>query len=106
MPSTRNERASAIHLSMPFRGMFPAPEGSRTAPDRVQAAFLYRGVWDSERWLPVVGDDENWTTEPKQSEAWTPKSKQSEVWAAQSKQSEIWTEKPKNTEEWTRNYDD
>lgn len=106
MPSTRNERASAIHISIPFRSMFPAPEGSRTDADRAQAAFLYRGVWDRERWIPGEREDENWTTEPKQSEAWTPKAQQSEVWAARTKQSEIWTERPKASETWTRNYDD
>ena len=48
MPVTRNERSSAIHVSLPFRSMWPRWEGLPDAKDRAQAAFLYRGIIPTE----------------------------------------------------------
>lgn len=44
MPATRNERSSAIHVSLPFRSMWPRWEGLPDAKDRAHAAFMYRGI--------------------------------------------------------------
>lgn len=41
---TRDKRASAVHVSLPWRGVLPAPDGSVGGADRQQSAFLYRGV--------------------------------------------------------------
>lgn len=33
-----NDRSSAIHVGLPWRGLFPAPDGSINANDRAHAA--------------------------------------------------------------------
>lgn len=104
--SSRNSRASAVHVGLPFRGVWALWGGVYTAADRAHAAFLYRDVFNPNRWIPANPQDESWAEAAQQSEAWTPKSKQPEVWTAKTQQSEIWTEKTKQSETWTRNYDD
>ena len=41
---TRDKRASAIHVAMPWRGLLPLPDGALNEGDRQQSAFLYRGI--------------------------------------------------------------
>ena len=38
---SRDKRASAVNVSMPWRGLYPEP-GTLDADDRPQIAFLYR----------------------------------------------------------------
>lgn len=49
---TANKRASAIHVSMPWRGMLPLPDGSLNQADRQQTDLMYRGILASG--APVV----------------------------------------------------
>lgn len=44
MAGTRNDRSSAIHVALPFRGQWPRVEGLPDAKDRAQSVHLYRGV--------------------------------------------------------------
>jgi hypothetical protein len=41
---SRDKRASAIHPSLPWRGLWPAPDGTIDAGDREHAASLYRSL--------------------------------------------------------------
>lgn len=41
--NTKDNRASAIHISLPFRGLLPQP-GTLDQADRQQIAFMYRGI--------------------------------------------------------------
>jgi hypothetical protein len=41
---TRNKRASAILISLPWRGMQPNPDGTIGDADRAQSAYLYSGI--------------------------------------------------------------
>ncbi len=41
---TRDKRSSAVHVSLPWRGELPAPDGSLNQGDRQQAAQQYRGI--------------------------------------------------------------
>jgi hypothetical protein len=41
---TRNKRASAINLMLPWRGQLPAPDGTIDELDRAHVAFLYAGI--------------------------------------------------------------
>lgn len=41
---TRNKRASALLPGLPWRGFLPAPDSAVDAGDRLQGAFLYRGI--------------------------------------------------------------
>jgi hypothetical protein len=38
---TADERSSAIHLALPWRGMFPAPDGVLNANNRAHAAGFF-----------------------------------------------------------------
>jgi hypothetical protein len=40
---TRDKRASAVNVSMPWRGLLPEP-GTITGADSYQLAFMYRGI--------------------------------------------------------------
>jgi hypothetical protein len=40
---TRDKRASAVNVSMPWRGLLPEP-GTITSFDHYQLAFMYRGI--------------------------------------------------------------
>ena len=80
MPTTRDERASAIMVALPFRGMFALWGGVSDASDRAQAAYLYRGVFNAEQWQPATPEDEEWTAVTAQSETWTERTKQTESW--------------------------
>ena len=41
---TRERRASAVTVGLPWRGTFPAGDGTIDQGDRQQAATFYRGV--------------------------------------------------------------
>ena len=41
---TQAKRASAVMISLPFRGILPAPDGSIGSADRQHLAFLYAGI--------------------------------------------------------------
>lgn len=41
---SRNKRASAVHVSLPWRGLLPLPDGTITAADRQQIAWHYSGI--------------------------------------------------------------
>lgn len=41
---TALKRASAIHISSPWRGILPLPDGAVTQPDRQTVPFLYSGI--------------------------------------------------------------
>lgn len=43
---TRNKRASAISPASPWRGLWPAPDGTVDAADRATSVFLYSGFMD------------------------------------------------------------
>ena len=52
---TRDKRASAIHVGMPWRGLLPLPDGAALDQgDRQQVAFMYRGILAG---APVATDD-------------------------------------------------
>lgn len=104
--ASRNQRASAINVSLPFRSIWPVRSGTFEKQDRAQIIFLYRGVFDGERWIPAPQQDEAWTEKSQQSEAWMQVAKASETWTAKTKQSEVWAEKPKAAEIWTQTHDD
>ena len=38
---TRNKRSSAIMCGMPFRGQYPAPDGSISAEDRSHIGYMF-----------------------------------------------------------------
>ena len=44
--TSRDRRAAAIAPSSPWRGLWPVPDGTIGAGDRVQTAFMYRGIVD------------------------------------------------------------
>lgn len=42
---TQQKRASAVHVSLPWRGLFPLPDAAaETQADRQQAAHHYSGI--------------------------------------------------------------
>lgn len=41
---SRDKRSSAIHVGLPWRGMYPLPDGTIGQEDRQHAATFYRGV--------------------------------------------------------------
>jgi hypothetical protein len=42
---TRQKRASAIHVSLPWRGLLPLPDGAAlTQADRQQTDYQYSGI--------------------------------------------------------------
>lgn len=41
---TRDKRSSAVLHSLPWRGMFPAPDGSLNQADRQHTCNMYRGI--------------------------------------------------------------
>lgn len=41
---TRNKRSSAINLTIPWRGMYPAPDGTVAQVDRQVVALMYAGI--------------------------------------------------------------
>ena len=45
---TANKRASAIMVSLPFRGILPLPDASVDAWDRPTVAFMYDGIGSTE----------------------------------------------------------
>ena len=48
---TRNKRASAISIGLPWRGLLPEPDGTIDQADRQQVALVYVGILAGE---PVV----------------------------------------------------
>lgn len=53
---TRDKRASAVHVSLPWRGMLPAPDGAINQGDRQHAAFMYRGILAAGS-ISITGED-------------------------------------------------
>jgi hypothetical protein len=49
---SRDQRAAAINVGSPWRGLLPAPDGSVDELDRPQAMFLYR--MEADPLVPVV----------------------------------------------------
>lgn len=43
---TRNKRASAINVGLPWRCSFPMPDGSISQADRKHVSLLYAGILD------------------------------------------------------------
>ena len=41
---SRDKRASAISVTLPWRGMLPVPDGTLVQGDRQQVALMYRGI--------------------------------------------------------------
>ena len=41
---TRDKRSSAIHVTQPWRGMLPVPDGGLNQGDRQHTAVMYRGI--------------------------------------------------------------
>ena len=41
---TREKRASGVHVSLPWRGLLPLPDGTVSQADRQQSATYYAGV--------------------------------------------------------------
>lgn len=41
---TRNKRSSAVHVSIPFRCLYPAGDGSIDQGDRQHVALMYSGI--------------------------------------------------------------
>ena len=41
---TQDKRASAVHVTLPWRGLLPLPDGALNQGDRQQVAFMYRGI--------------------------------------------------------------
>jgi hypothetical protein len=41
---TRNKRSSAIHVSLPWRGQEPAPDGALSQADRQHTGLHYAGI--------------------------------------------------------------
>jgi len=49
---TRDKRASAVHVALPWRGLLPLPDAAaENQGDRQQTALFYRGILAS---APVV----------------------------------------------------
>ncbi len=103
---TQEARCSAILVGLPFRGAWSKWGGVHDEADRAQATFLYRGVFDLERWTPAASQDEAWAESAAQAEAWVAVTAQSETWTERSRQSELWAEKTRQSETWTRVYGD
>ena len=47
--TTQDQRASAVHVALPWRGLFPVPDGSINANNRAQAGMMF-----GDRFSPVV----------------------------------------------------
>lgn len=41
---TRDKRSSAVNITLPWRGLYPAPDGALDQADRQHVALLYRGI--------------------------------------------------------------
>ena len=41
---TRNKRSSGLHVTLPWRGLFPLPDGTVSAADRQHADGQYSGI--------------------------------------------------------------
>ena len=41
---SRDKRASAVSVALPWRGLLPVPDGSLNQGDRQQAGLVYRGI--------------------------------------------------------------
>ena len=41
---TREKRASGVHVSLPWRGLLPLPDGTVSQADRQQTATFYAGI--------------------------------------------------------------
>lgn len=41
---TRNERASAMNVASPWRGLLPNPDATIDQADRQQSTFMYAGI--------------------------------------------------------------
>lgn len=41
---TRNKRSSSIHMMLPWRGQYPAPDGAIGQADRQHIALMYAGI--------------------------------------------------------------
>ena len=52
---TRDKRSSAIHVSLPWRGLLPLPDGSLNQGDRQHTAYMYRGILASSGTPAPVG---------------------------------------------------
>jgi hypothetical protein len=44
---TRNRRAAAIGVSLPWRGLLPVPDGAIDTSDRWQASYMFRKAVES-----------------------------------------------------------
>jgi len=56
---TRDKRASAIHIGLPWRGLLPLPDGTVDQGDRVQAGLFYRALI-AEPAAPITGPCFHW----------------------------------------------
>jgi len=70
---TRDKRSSAIHVSLPWRGFFPAPDGALNQGDWQHICLMYRGIEAASGAFPV--DDDNLFTPGAQHLYFTPKAK-------------------------------
>ena len=50
---SRDKRASAVLVALPWRGVLPVPDGSLNQGDRQQAGTMYRGIAASSAEIPV-----------------------------------------------------
>lgn len=52
---TADKRSSAIHVSLPWRGMYPAPDAAaEDQADRQHVALMYRGILAGGAVAPAV----------------------------------------------------
>lgn len=52
---TRNKRSSALLIGLPFRGLYPAPDGAVGEEDRPHVALMYAGLAAGEPPAPPTG---------------------------------------------------
>ena len=52
---SRNRRSSAMLVSLPWRGLLPAPNGSVGASDRAATAYQYSGLLTDDADTTTVG---------------------------------------------------
>lgn len=62
--NTRDERASTIHVMLPFGRLLPNPNGSVSAADRVQTAYGYAGfvAVDTSGVIPLDAQSADWVS--------------------------------------------
>ena len=86
---TRNKRASAIAILLPWRWMLPAPDGTITSSDRQQVAGIYAGIAALEEYT-VTLDDETWANTQPVGQTWTMTQPDGETWKIVQPVAEAW----------------